>query len=110
MLTTTAILSINLYQKHISPHKGYCCAYGVYHDTHSCLEYLKQTIKELGVVNSILKIKQRFKECKKASEYIENEYKDMRKDDHLKVGRCENCPRCGNDAYSAAACFSLFIN
>ena len=110
MLTKTAILSINFYQKYISPYKGYCCAYGVYHDDLSCSEYSKQTIKELGVLQSISKIKQRFKECKNASEYIENEYKDMKKDEEFKVGRCENCARCGTDACSTAACFSMVLN
>ncbi len=112
MLTKIAIFSIELYQKYLSPHKGYCCAYSVYHNDLSCSAYAKQTIKKLGFFHSISKIKARFNECKKASEYIANEYKDMQKDDkkEIKPGKCEECGRCGTDTCSTAACFSILVN
>lgn len=110
MLTKTAIFSIELYQKHISPHKGFCCAYGVYHDDLSCSAYAKDTISDLGVFRSIDKIRTRFKECKEASKYIQNEYKDMKKDEEIKPGKCEKCGQCGTDACSTASCFGILAN
>lgn len=111
MLTKPAILAINFYQKHISPHKGYCCAYKVYHNDASCSAYVKETIKNDGVFNSLSKIKERFQECKKASEYIQNEYKDIKKEEkEIKPGKCEECGRCGTDACSVASCFGIIMN
>jgi len=76
MINKSAIISIKLYQKYISPHKGYCCAYKVHHDDMSCSEYAKLTIEEVGIFRSVSKILNRFRECKVASNYINDEYEE----------------------------------
>ena len=64
MLNKSLIYIINFYQKYLSPHKGYCCAYKVYHDDISCSEYTKNSIQNLGFLQAILSVKQRFRDCK----------------------------------------------
>lgn len=110
MFTKPAIFSINLYQKHISPRKGFCCAYAAYHDGLSCSAYAKQVIMENGVSKAIPLIKERFKECKQASEYIQNEYKDIKEDEKVKPGKCEQGGQCGLDACSAGSCLGILAN
>ena len=44
-----AILSISAYQRFISPHKGWCCAYAALHGGPSCSEYGKEEISRHGV-------------------------------------------------------------
>ncbi|RLA84354.1 MAG: hypothetical protein DRG78_01690 [Epsilonproteobacteria bacterium] len=108
MFIKTSIFFIEIYQKYLSPHKGYCCAYRVYHSDVSCSDYAKNTISHNGFFKSLSKIKERFKDCKKASNYIQNEYKDSsKKKNEVQPGKFEECGRCGSDACSATACFSI---
>lgn len=109
MINRSAIISIELYQKYISPHKGFCCAYKVHHNDISCSEFAKQTIKEIGLIKSIEKIKNRFNECKIANDYIQNEYEQNSKKE-FKQGKCEKCGQCGTDACNVAPCFAIISN
>jgi len=71
---------IIFYQKYISPHKGYCCAYRAYSGKNSCSEFAKVTIQENGFIKAILSIKKQFLKCKIAFKEIEKEkkQKDMK--------------------------------
>lgn len=69
-----AILFINIYQKHISPKKGYVCAHRYYHGGDSCSEYTKKCIMEFGVIRAIPLFFERLDDCKKTyNELKENE-------------------------------------
>ena len=72
MISKSVIYTIDLYQKYLSPYKGYCCAYKVYHNDISYSEFTKSIIKDLGFFQAIALIKQRFKDCKISSEKIKN--------------------------------------
>jgi len=61
-----AIWGINLYQKYISPYKGYRCAYGVYHQNGTCSSIIKLHIQRHGVVKAYPMIINQFKACKDA--------------------------------------------
>jgi len=44
---------IAAYQRHISPHKGFHCAYRVQHGGQSCSGYIKRMIHERGLMAAI---------------------------------------------------------
>ena len=66
-MTKILIYIITLYQKKISPHKGFSCAHKGLHGDDSCSEYTKKQLLEKGVINSIKPIKKRFQECHDAA-------------------------------------------
>mgnify|MGYP005619537145 CR=1 FL=1 len=59
-----AIWSINLYQRHISPRKGFRCAYGVYHNNGTCSSIIKSHIQQHGVIKAYPMIRRQFDACK----------------------------------------------
>lgn len=63
----TAIFGITLYQRFISPYKGYHCAHAALHQGKSCSQAVKFIIAEQGVLNSWTAIRQRFAACRAAS-------------------------------------------
>lgn len=66
----TATSSILGYQRFISPHKGFACAYRVLHRERSCSEYAKQAIAQKGFFAALPLIRQRFQACKQASQIL----------------------------------------
>ena len=71
---------INIYQKQLSPHKGFSCAYRVLHCSESCSQYTKRVISELGIGQALPLIQQRFQACKAANQ-------------RLKANRCQMKPQ-----------------
>ncbi|MDO9178456.1 MAG: membrane protein insertion efficiency factor YidD [Agitococcus sp.] len=67
------IFLITLYQKYISPHKGFKCAYACYHRSLSCSAMVKNIIAEHGVIAGWPMIKQQFANCHLAYQYLETE-------------------------------------
>jgi putative component of membrane protein insertase Oxa1/YidC/SpoIIIJ protein YidD len=57
---------IGVYQRYISPHKGYRCAYRVHHGGQSCSEFARQAILADGVLEALPAFKQRLIECREA--------------------------------------------
>ena len=47
------ILIIKYYQRYLSPHKGFSCAYRKLYKAESCSEYFKQTIARAGLTAAI---------------------------------------------------------
>jgi putative component of membrane protein insertase Oxa1/YidC/SpoIIIJ protein YidD len=66
----TASSLITIYQKHISPHKGFSCAYRVMSHGESCSQYTKRLILEQGLGRSLPLIRERFQACKAASQTL----------------------------------------
>lgn len=66
----TATSSILGYQRYISPHKGFACAYRVLHRERSCSEYAKQAIAQKGFFAALPLIRQRFQACKQANQIL----------------------------------------
>jgi putative component of membrane protein insertase Oxa1/YidC/SpoIIIJ protein YidD len=66
----TASSLITIYQKHISPHKGFSCAYRVMSNGESCSQYTKRLILEQGLGRSLPLIRERFQACKAASQTL----------------------------------------
>jgi len=67
------IFLITLYQKHLSPHKGFSCAYACYHHSISCSSMVKNIIAEHGVIAGWPLIKQQFKQCQTAYHLLINQ-------------------------------------
>ncbi|MBD2073626.1 membrane protein insertion efficiency factor YidD [Phormidium sp. FACHB-592] len=66
----TASTFINIYQKRLSPYKGFSCAYRVLHCSESCSQYTKRVIAELGISQALPLIQQRFQACKAANQTL----------------------------------------
>jgi putative component of membrane protein insertase Oxa1/YidC/SpoIIIJ protein YidD len=67
------IFLITLYQKYISPYKGFRCAYACYHESLSCSARVKNIIAEHGLFAGWPLIKQQFKDCHLAYQTLETE-------------------------------------
>ncbi|MFN6558547.1 MAG: membrane protein insertion efficiency factor YidD [Nostoc sp. ChiSLP01] len=62
-LRSVAIAIIGVYQRHLSPRKGYSCAHRIVHGGDSCSEYVKNVLADKSLFESTLLAKQRFREC-----------------------------------------------
>lgn len=60
------IAIISLYQSHLSPYKGFSCAYGALHQEGSCSVKIKSIIKHSPRKHIISEMSAQFKACKKA--------------------------------------------
>lgn len=85
-----ALEIIRLYQRHISPKKGYRCAYGKLHDTYGCSGHIKNIIKKEGLISGFSKIQLQFKHCSEAAEELKKrkEGKEKRKNCASDIGAC----------------------
>jgi putative component of membrane protein insertase Oxa1/YidC/SpoIIIJ protein YidD len=57
---------ITVYQKYLSPLKGFSCAHRVLHRGESCSQYVKRTILERGLSDALPQTRQRFRDCRSA--------------------------------------------
>lgn len=58
-----ALFAIKAYQRYISPHKGFCCAYRVHTGYRSCSVLGYRAIRLYGVLPGIAVLQKRFKRC-----------------------------------------------
>jgi putative component of membrane protein insertase Oxa1/YidC/SpoIIIJ protein YidD len=66
----TAFWSIDIYQKHISPRKGFACPHRLYYDGLSCSSYVKELLLHQDLSNVIGLTQKRFYDCAKASQEL----------------------------------------
>ena len=57
---------IELYQRHVSPRKGFCCAHNYLHRRGSCSQFAKRVVLRHGVVRFLSLMRLRFSACRKA--------------------------------------------
>jgi putative component of membrane protein insertase Oxa1/YidC/SpoIIIJ protein YidD len=69
-----AVAGIRVYQKHISPRKGFSCAHRVRHGGVSCSEFVRRSIVSHGMWAAIPLTRERFAQCKAAA----HELREMR--------------------------------
>ena len=91
-MTHPAIFLIHCYQRFISPHKGYRCAYASVYGGVSCSHAVKSIIAEEGLWDGRQRIRERFADCRAASDYS----RQRRKRD--------NCVDYGGDCGTEAVC------
>jgi putative component of membrane protein insertase Oxa1/YidC/SpoIIIJ protein YidD len=58
---------IPLYQKYLSPLKGFSCAYSKLHRADSCSEHFRTLVKHHGLAKAIPLFEQRLQDCKSAN-------------------------------------------
>lgn len=72
-LSGLTIEMINLYQRRLSPLKGFSCAYRVARRRESCSQFAKRAISRCGVILGALLLRRRFRKCHVASNILEYE-------------------------------------
>jgi len=65
-MDTLALWFIGFYQRHLSKHKGFCCAHARYFGGASCSHAVKSIVLEQGLTHGLSAIRARFKECRYA--------------------------------------------
>ena len=80
LLRYTIAGAISGYQRHISPHKGYCCAHRVLYGGLSCSEYGRRTVLRYGVVRFLLLQARRFTRCAGAYAALQTRRKETEKE------------------------------
>lgn len=55
------------YQKYLSPHKGYVCAFRVHTQRCSCSEFARKYVLRHGVLKLMFALPARFAKCKQAA-------------------------------------------
>jgi uncharacterized protein len=66
MLRAWVIFLIGLYQRYLSPYKGFRCAHAAWHGGPSCSAAVKNLVREHGVFAAWPRIRLRFSECRAA--------------------------------------------
>jgi len=66
MVRYAAAGSIFVYQRWVSPHKGFCCAYRVLTGGRSCSEYARQTVLDRGILTLTKALPRQFSRCRRA--------------------------------------------
>lgn len=61
---------ISIYQKYLSPVKGFSCAYRIHHNAESCSTYVKQAFMQQDLKTAIALSKRRFQDCSTAAQAI----------------------------------------
>jgi uncharacterized protein len=70
MLTRLSLAAIGGYQRHLSPRKGYACAYRIAHGGTGCSGFAKQAIHDAGLVAALPLIRARFAACRDAAKEL----------------------------------------
>ena len=63
-------LVIKLYQRYISPYKGFACAYRILHQEQSCSGYFYTCISEQNFSSACMLLQQRLIDCQQAHEIL----------------------------------------
>ena len=88
-MKTDIVFMITLYQKYISPRKGFRCAHAFYYGGLSCSQAVKAIVDEQGVWRALLYSEQRFRECRRSVILLRSERK--KKKDEAQDKRWESC-------------------
>lgn len=64
---SSVLAAIGLYQRHLSPRKGFTCAHLVAHGGRSCSAAVAAIIADLGIARGLLPILTRFLACARAA-------------------------------------------
>lgn len=86
---------IGVYQKYISPLKGFSCAYGVLHKQGSCSSRIYSIIQNEPGAALLPEISAQFRACKQAHRVLSSENKDDEKEKKKKFPNCCYAADCG---------------
>ena len=93
MMRRLAITSIIGYQRYLSPHKGFCCAY--HHETgkDSCSAYALRVVRRKGALALFTALPRQFARCREAYQmYLSRQQKPLwGQDKKRKFTACDAC-------------------
>jgi putative component of membrane protein insertase Oxa1/YidC/SpoIIIJ protein YidD len=72
ILNLLVIYFVQIYQKYLSPRKGFSCAYSKLYRDDSCSEYFRKIVKSKGLNKSIPLFQERLRECRVAQIRLKN--------------------------------------
>jgi len=96
-MKSLAIWAINLYQKYVSPYKGYRCAYGVYHQNGTCSSIIKGHIQKEGLIKAYPLIRGQFQACKFAYDNLERKEQRRHKKEEKRKNKEDKRKRKGTE-------------
>ena len=71
-LSPLACWLIEIYQRYLSPRKGFRCAYRVRHRRRaSCSQFARRAIERLGVLPGVCLLRRRFDKCHRAKQVLD---------------------------------------
>jgi putative component of membrane protein insertase Oxa1/YidC/SpoIIIJ protein YidD len=103
--SAAALSLIGLYQRYVSPLKGFCCAHRArkHGRTSSCSQFAKRAIARLGVFAGLPLLQRRFAKCSASARVLEYELAPQKKDAQgERTSDCDPSPGC-----DASACEAL---
>lgn len=109
MLRLAAAGAVGAYQRHISPHKGFSCAYRVHTGRGSCSEFGRRVILRLGLLAFFRLMPRQFARCRAAFAAIprlDRRCSTGARDEHQRrsvLDRCD-CGDCGISSCDGDAC------
>jgi putative component of membrane protein insertase Oxa1/YidC/SpoIIIJ protein YidD len=77
MFRLGSIALIGVYQRYVSPHKGFCCAYRVHTGRASCSEFGRRAISRHGLTAGLMLLRQRFNVCALAAVTLAEQAKNL---------------------------------
>ncbi|HHL19246.1 MAG TPA: membrane protein insertion efficiency factor YidD, partial [Thiothrix sp.] len=83
---------ISIYQRYISPYKGFQCAHAYLHQGDSCSAAIKTIIADQGIIQGYGDIRHRFEACRYAYDDIQRQERKERK----RKDRNDVCNTCSN--------------
>ncbi|WP_442927663.1 membrane protein insertion efficiency factor YidD [Microcoleus sp. A003_D6] len=66
ILDLIVVFFVRIYQKYLSPRKGFSCAYSRLYGDESCSEYFRQIVKSQGINKAIPLFQERLRKCQMA--------------------------------------------
>jgi putative component of membrane protein insertase Oxa1/YidC/SpoIIIJ protein YidD len=74
LLSPLALAGITMYQRHISPLKGFRCAYGTESGAKSCSAFGKHVFQRYDVATAAALLRRRFAACKSAYQRLREQH------------------------------------
>ena len=71
VVSRLACNAIEAYQRHLSPRKGFDCAFRKLHGRKSCSSFGKRAIARLGLMRGLQSLRRRFRRCRLAMSVLE---------------------------------------
>ncbi len=115
MLRKLLIGVIKFYQQFISPHKGFRCAYAVYHQTDSCSVAVINIFQQnQSIIIGVQQIRERLLACREANLALQalkekelDKKKEPSKKNNCTLGDSVQCLDCGGNScdFIDSSCF-----
>lgn len=104
MLIRFVLLSIKLYQRYISPFKGFRCAYGVMYGGNSCSKEIYKILETQGLIRGIPLARSQLGKCSVAYKILSSEKaeEDSKKDKKKKPEKKDD-----NVSWCDLPCYTL---